>query len=80
MALSVTRAQPDRVKKEFIAPVHSNFSSPIYYKWTPSQLTEAAHILPNVFDYPLLTEEELDADNHSLETFDRSPRLERMQA
>ena len=72
-------AQPDRVKKDFIAPVHSAFSSPIYYKWSKSQLDEAAAILPDVYDYPLITEDEVDADNHSLESFDRSPRLEQMR-
>ena len=71
--------QPDRVKKDFIAPVHSAFSSPIYYKWNKRQLAEAAGILPDVYDYPLITEDEVDADNHSLDTFDRSPRLEQMR-
>ena len=72
-------AQPDRVKKDFIAPVHSAFSSPIYYKWSKSQLDEAAAILPDVYDYPLIPEDDVDADNHSLDSFDRSPRLEQMR-
>ncbi len=76
---SFGRVQPDRVKTDFIAPVHSAFSSPIYYKWSETQLAEAAHILPKMYDYPLITEDQVDADNHSLDTFDRSPRLEQMR-
>eukprot|EP00747_Dinoflagellata_sp_TGD_P171553 gnl/TRDRNA2_/TRDRNA2_205941_c0_seq1.p1 gnl/TRDRNA2_/TRDRNA2_205941_c0~~gnl/TRDRNA2_/TRDRNA2_205941_c0_seq1.p1 ORF type:complete len:346 (-),score=41.01 gnl/TRDRNA2_/TRDRNA2_205941_c0_seq1:40-1041(-) len=76
--------QPQRVTHEFIPPVHATFCSPIYRSWSEEQLHEAGEdgvgILPNLHGRALLSEEEMDEDDHSLEGFDRLPRLERLAA
>ena len=36
-------------------------------------------MLPELHGHTLLPEHELDADNHSLDAFDRAPRLERFE-
>ena len=40
---------------------------------------EGFDILPDLCGHEILAEDDMDEDNHSLESFDRSPRLERMQ-
>jgi ectoine hydroxylase-related dioxygenase (phytanoyl-CoA dioxygenase family) len=71
---------PPRVTHDFIAPVHVAFASPIYHMWSASQLADARSvgILPPLHGHELLAEGEMDADNHSLQSFDRVPRLDRM--
>ena len=68
---------PPRVHKDFIAPVHVAFASPIYRLWSEAQLAQARHILPELHGHVILGEDDMDEDNHSLDSFDRSPRLER---
>ena len=52
-------------------------------RWSAEQLAEAGpegfDILPDLCGQEILAEDDMDEDNHSLESFDRSPRLERMQ-
>eukprot|EP01052_Picozoa_sp_SAG31_P025113 SAG31_NODE_2182_length_6246_cov_3.051407_1_plen_389_part_00 len=69
---------PERVTKGVVPPAHQAFASPIYHIWSQEQLADAKAILPDMHDYPLALENGMDSSDHSLDSFDRSPRLERM--
>jgi ectoine hydroxylase-related dioxygenase (phytanoyl-CoA dioxygenase family) len=79
---------PQRVTQDMVEKSHAHYSSPIYFGegaggWSEAALASAAPLLPEMDNSPhaLLTPQEhrAGADDHSLDGYDRSPRLYRMQ-
>lgn len=73
---------PDRVTNDMIALSHKQYHSPIYREggWTESHFAEAELVLPDMKDHLILSagQSESEKDDHSLETYVRTPHLDRM--
>ena len=73
---------PDRVTNDMIAISHQKYHSPIYDEggWGGSDFAEAEFMLPDMKGHQILTAAQAHAekDDHSLETYVRTPSLDRM--
>eukprot|EP00931_Biecheleriopsis_adriatica_P010647 TRINITY_DN111717_c0_g1_i1.p1 TRINITY_DN111717_c0_g1~~TRINITY_DN111717_c0_g1_i1.p1 ORF type:complete len:340 (+),score=33.18 TRINITY_DN111717_c0_g1_i1:60-1079(+) len=68
---------PDRVK-DVISSAHCAFSAPMYRRWSQGALDNMRPLLPDLRGYSLDAGVDHDQSNHSLDTFDRVVRVERL--